>query len=109
MMGMRVCAYGWQPQGPVREVIESSGVDGFLMGPIHPQVRPLSSARPLCARVCVGGWVGVGVGVGVDVGVGGWVRACMREVIETPGVDGFLMGPIHPQVRPPPVHSAPGA
>ena len=39
MMGMRVCAFGWQPQGPQRELIESSGVDGFLMGPIHPQVR----------------------------------------------------------------------
>eukprot|EP00983_Pelagomonas_calceolata_P070031 1150605-Pelagomonas_calceolata.AAC.2 len=37
MMGMRVCAFGWQPQGPQRELIESSGVDGFLMGPIHPQ------------------------------------------------------------------------
>lgn len=37
MLGMRVCAYGWQPQGQQRELIESSGVDGFLMGPIHPQ------------------------------------------------------------------------
>ena len=39
MLGMRVCAFGWQPQGPQRELIESSGVDGFLMGPIHPQVH----------------------------------------------------------------------
>ena len=32
-MGQRVCAFGWLPMGPVREIIESSGVDGWLEGP----------------------------------------------------------------------------
>lgn len=33
MAGQRVCAFGWTPMGPMRELIESSGIDGFLEGP----------------------------------------------------------------------------
>lgn len=32
MMGMRVCAYGWQPQGPLRDLVEGSNLDGFIAG-----------------------------------------------------------------------------
>nr|AER58218.2 channelopsin 2 [Chlamydomonas raudensis] len=33
MMGQRVCAFGWSPMGPQRELIESRGLDGWLEGP----------------------------------------------------------------------------
>uniref|UniRef100_A0A7S0R583 RRM domain-containing protein n=1 Tax=Chlamydomonas leiostraca TaxID=1034604 RepID=A0A7S0R583_9CHLO len=36
-MGMRVCAYGWQPAGPMRELVESAGLDGWISGPVPPQ------------------------------------------------------------------------
>ncbi|KAJ9504933.1 hypothetical protein QJQ45_005425 [Haematococcus lacustris] len=36
MMGMRVAAYGWQPAGPMRQLVETSNVDGFLEGPTAP-------------------------------------------------------------------------
>ena len=48
---MRVCAYGWQPQGTLRELIETSGVDGFLMGPIHPQGIHRAQFVQLIARM----------------------------------------------------------
>ncbi|KAJ9529751.1 hypothetical protein QJQ45_014527 [Haematococcus lacustris] len=36
MQGMRVAAYGWQPAGQMRELVEGSNVDGFLEGPTAP-------------------------------------------------------------------------
>nr|AER58217.1 channelopsin 1 [Chlamydomonas yellowstonensis] len=33
MTGHGVCAFGWVPSGPMREIIESAGVDGWLDGP----------------------------------------------------------------------------
>ena len=33
MMGQRVAAFGWTPVGPVRDLIESSGLDAWLEGP----------------------------------------------------------------------------
>ena len=33
MMGQRVAAFGWAPVGPVRDLIESSGLDAWLEGP----------------------------------------------------------------------------
>ena len=42
MMGQRVVAFGWAPSGPVCELIEGSGLDGWIEGPsfgsgINPQ------------------------------------------------------------------------
>ena len=33
MMGQRVCAFGWMPSGPMRELIETAGLDGWVEGP----------------------------------------------------------------------------
>lgn len=33
MMGQRVCAFGWNPMGPTKDLIESRGLDGWLEGP----------------------------------------------------------------------------
>lgn len=33
MMGQRVCAFGWTPVGPARDLIESRGLDGWIEGP----------------------------------------------------------------------------
>ncbi len=33
MLGVRVAAFGWAPLGPMRDLIESAGLDGWLEGP----------------------------------------------------------------------------
>uniref|UniRef100_A0A7S3QU15 Channelopsin 1 n=1 Tax=Dunaliella tertiolecta TaxID=3047 RepID=A0A7S3QU15_DUNTE len=85
MMGMRVCAFGWQPQGPQRELIESSGVDGFLMGPIHPQgihrgqfvqlIARMQALKRMPGAQNMGGMGAMGMGMGMGsmpgMGMGG--------------------------------------
>ena len=34
-MGVHVCAFGWTAVGPVRQLIETSGLNGWLGGPSY--------------------------------------------------------------------------
>ena len=32
-MGQRICTFGWAPNSPLRDLIESAGIDGWIEGP----------------------------------------------------------------------------
>nr|QCB66177.1 putative channel rhodopsin [Haematococcus lacustris] len=49
--GIKVLAYGWTPSGPYREMIEKSGVDGWLEGPSWGQGVNIDQLAVLLARV----------------------------------------------------------
>lgn len=50
-LGMRLAAFGWQPAGPVRDLIESAGVDGWMSGPVPPQGINRMEFMQLIARM----------------------------------------------------------
>ena len=48
--GIKVAAFGWEPSGFVKEVIEGANVDGYIMGPGMDGVDP-NSLLMLVARM----------------------------------------------------------
>lgn len=50
-LGQRTAAFGWAPLGPVRELIESSGLDGYLEGPSFGAGISLSNLTALISRM----------------------------------------------------------
>jgi len=49
--GQRVVAFGWSPVGPMRQLIEGSGLDGFLEGPSFGSGINLQQLASLVARM----------------------------------------------------------
>lgn len=67
MLGQRVCAFGWAPVGPIKDLIESRGLDGWLEGPSFGAGIKLQQLEGLVARMqavkkLTGGGMGGGSG-----------------------------------------------
>lgn len=80
MAGQRVCAFGWSPSGPVKDLIESSGIDGWLQGPsfgtginqahLLQLIAQMQALRRSGMMMGMGG-MGMGNGGGMGMGMGG--------------------------------------
>lgn len=65
MMNQRVCSFGWAPMGPVKELIESRGLDGWLEGPSFGSGIKIEELANLVMRMqtmrkMMGGGMGMG-------------------------------------------------
>ncbi|GFR44466.1 hypothetical protein Agub_g5727 [Astrephomene gubernaculifera] len=102
-MGQRTAAFGWAQLGPVRDLIESSGLDGWLEGPSFGAGVSLQSLAVLIARMqqkkmaammgggMMGGGMGMG-GMGMGGGVMGGAMGMMNPAMGMAGGMGMGMG-----------------
>ncbi|GLC48444.1 hypothetical protein PLESTB_000098500 [Pleodorina starrii] len=110
-MGQRAAAFGWSVMGPVRDLIESAGLDGWLEGPSFGNgismnnliglVVRMQQARRMAAMMGlvngggfgqVGGGMMMGAGNGMGMMGGGGMMGGMAGVIPQMSASGRVLG-----------------